>query len=87
MRLAFSTNESSIRSVMESLEFNIATPGPCDEYPQSGRCAAELRACDAFTMFVIGVSAKRWRTAPKCNSTSLSVTVSLCRVAGGVLPQ
>jgi hypothetical protein len=38
---------------------------PCDVCRFRDRCAVELIACSAFSMFLAGESEKRWRAAPR----------------------
>jgi hypothetical protein len=49
----------------------IDAPSPCDACRQAERCAAELRACSQFSLFINGASATRWRAAPKAASTAI----------------
>jgi hypothetical protein len=40
-------------------------PSPCDACRFADRCKMQLHACEAFGMFLHGLSETRWRIAPR----------------------
>ena len=40
-------------------------PSPCDACRQANKCKTQLHACEAFGMFLHGLSEVRWRIAPR----------------------
>jgi len=46
-------------------DLSASGPSPCDACRHGDRCKTQLHACEAFGMFLHGLSEVRWRTAPR----------------------